>query len=208
MTKVGEEQKTCAQRDCHFLEEGHDELGLCRQGRRAVQKPGGSDGKNGLPEVLPAGDESLAVLSGDLQVIVHPADNAERQGHQQHGPDIAIAEITPGQRGNQDDNENQRPAHRRGACFAEVALRAIFTNRLPDLVMRQLFDHIGTNQERHGQGCDHADHGAERQVLKHRKAGDVFGQELGQPEQHQQPSVRARAMARSLKGSFCPFTSW
>ena len=85
-----------------FLEEGHGKRG----GQRLVADPhedadseAGNDEFGGEPH--PAG-EPLCGRLGDLEVVVVEADGAEAQRHEQHGPDIEVAQIRPEQRAHED----------------------------------------------------------------------------------------------------------
>ena len=75
--------------------------------------------------------KALGRRLGDLEEIVIKADGAETQRHEQHGPDIEIAQVGPQQRGNEDARQDHQPAHgRRALLFDDVALRPVAADRL------------------------------------------------------------------------------
>ena len=95
----GERQEEPAEMDQQFLEERHREAVVQRGGRQLHDGEGGdeADGDLGRAACSRPG-RPLRVAPGQLQVIVDEADGAEADGHEQHDPDEAVAQIGPEQR--------------------------------------------------------------------------------------------------------------
>ncbi len=146
--KVRQHDVEKAQIQSHILEKGHDQLGLRRTLGGHIEKDRGSQPSGGLPEVFPSRRQSPGVLLHHLAVVVHPAHGTEQKGHRQHNPDIAVGEIRPQQRRQQNGHEDQGPAH--GGCtgLAEMGLGPVVAHRLPDLQTVESPDHGRPQQQR------------------------------------------------------------
>jgi hypothetical protein len=105
------------------------------------------------------------IADDELEVIVPEPDQAEGDGDQQHHPHKTIREISPQQRRRDDRRKNQRTAHRRRACLAQVRLRTVGAHALADLVFGEPADHAWANQQRDRQ---------RRQCCEDRPQGQVL----------------------------------
>ena len=172
--EVGQHHEEAAERDRHFLEEGNIEGVLDHAAGGQKQRQGRAQAEHRLGQVFGARRQPLAVAFDHLEVIVHPADDAEAGGHADGDPDVAVAQVGPEQRRDNDGDQNQRAAHGRCAGLAQMGLRAVAAHRLADLILAQRADQPGTKQQGHAQGRQHTEDGAQRQILQHAEAGMQF----------------------------------
>ena len=209
--EVGHHHVTHSQGNGDRLEKGHDQVRLGWQFRAQVEEQGRRQPEQRLPSVLGPGRQAVGALALNLEVVVHPANAAKGQGDQQHRPYIAVAKLAPHQGGEENDDQDQRAAHGRGAGLAEMAFRTVAAHRLANLVAVEAVDHPGAYEQRQRQRRHHADHGAEGQVLKDSEAADELGQIIGKPKQHQAPPsgkpMAWRTASRSLNGCRRPSIS-
>jgi len=168
--KVGENNKADAQRNAGVLEDGQDQRGFHRAWRRHVQEDRRAQTEHRLPEILPAAWQATGVFFDYLAVVIHPADGAEQQGHDQHDPHITVAQVSPQQGADGDGRQDQRAAHGRSARFGQVRLWAVITYRLADLTVLQGADHPRPQAQRQGQRGQHPEDPAQGQVLEDREA--------------------------------------
>src|SRR5690606_7080173 len=152
----------------------------------------------------------LRVALENLAVIVHPADGAKGCRDAHHHPDIGILEVRPQQAAGQYADQDKRTAHGGRARLAQVALGTIVPHHLPDLVIVQLADDPGADQQRQGQRCQDAENAAHSEILEYRECTMQFGKVIGQPEQHGvQPSCCSMSCCttRSMPALLDPLTS-
>jgi hypothetical protein len=123
------------------LEEGNDQLELCRPACAQAEVERHQQADRRLPEVLPACRQAPRIAIDHFLPVVVPADAAEAHGDDQYHPDVAIAEVAPQQRGDDDGDQDQGAAHGRRPRLDQVRLRTIVPHRLADLLRRQPADH-------------------------------------------------------------------
>jgi hypothetical protein len=173
--EIGEDDEADdAQRIGHRLEEGHDQLGVRRQRRRVAEEDRRRRADQRLPEELRARRQPLRVAMHHLAPVVHPADRAEAEGHEQHDPDVAVGQVAPQQRGDADGDQDQRAAHGRRAGLGQVRLRAVVAHRLADLLLRQPADHRRAEEEGDHQRRHRRQHGAQRDVVEDVEGAESF----------------------------------
>src|SRR5690606_25971556 len=141
--------------------------------------------------------------------VIDPPHGTEYHNHAKRDPDITVFQIRPQQRGENDRNQDQGTAHGRRAGFRQVALRAVITNRLANLVLAQLADHDRADKESDKQRRQHAENGAQRNVLHDQETLVVLREKFRQPEQHQccPPIARNASITASMRALREPFTS-
>ena len=156
----------------------HPQVGVLRNTERQVER--GDQADERLPQVFVTGAHALGVLVHHLAPIIEPADRAKAQGHGQHDPDKAVAQVEPQQCGGRDTQQNQHAAHGGRTAFAEVLGHAVAANRLADFERTKVADHIGAGCQAHQQGGQGGHHGPKGQVLKHPKKTEL-GRDRLQP---------------------------
>jgi hypothetical protein len=132
-----------AQRHADGLDERHEEIGLGRHVRGAIQQHRGAQAEHRLPEILPARGQAARIADHELQVIVAEADDAEAHRDAERDPDEAIAQIGPQQRADHDGDDDQGAAHGGRAGLGQMRARPVVAHHLADLVARQARDHRG-----------------------------------------------------------------
>src|SRR5215472_4980883 len=103
---------------------------------------------DGLTEQLVARWDALRVLRLDLEVVVEIADDTIAGRYGARGPHERVAHVAPEDRGHEDGDENQGPAHGRCACLLQVRLGPFRTDDLPDLLLLQRTDEPWRDEER------------------------------------------------------------
>jgi hypothetical protein len=175
-----EDEADDAQRIGDGLEKGNDQLQLCRPGSRQPEIDRHQQTDRRLPEILPARRQAARVTLDHLLPIVVPTDAAETDGDDHHHPHIAIAEVAPQQRGNDDGDQDQRAAHGRRSRLDQVRLRTILTHRLADLLRGQPTDDARAGDEGNDQRGHRREHGAQRDVAEDVECAHVLSQPLRQ----------------------------
>jgi hypothetical protein len=165
----GEQREEQAERDQQVLEERHGEARRQRFRREPDDPQGRNQADAQLRDQLDAAGQALGVALGQLQEIVAEADGAVAQGHPQHDPDIAVAEIGPQQRGYAGGDQEHEPAHGRRALLGEqMRFRAVFADRLAfALLQLQPADDVRADIERHEKGEQDGAAAAEGLVAEH-----------------------------------------
>jgi len=83
-----------------------------------------------------------------------------------------------------DRDQDQRAPHGRGALLAEVGLRTVLAHHLADLLLGQLADHPGPDQQRDRQRGQGREDGAQRQVPEDPEAPVVLRQPVERVKKH------------------------
>jgi hypothetical protein len=197
--EIGQRDETDdAERIGNGLEEGDDQLRLGAGLGRVGEEQRGAEAEHRLPEIFPAGRQALRVAVNHLLPVVVPADDAEAERDDEHGPHILVAEIAPEQRGETDGNEDQDAAHGRRAGFDEMGLRAVVAYRLADLLGGQPADDARAGGEGNEQRSHRRQHGTQRDVVEDVEKANVLGEPLGQGQQHQCFSSGAASASATL----------
>ena len=165
------------------LEQG-PQIGVGRRGHRESQVHGGHQSDGGLPEELLPRGHAFGIAVDDLAVIIHPADPAEAERHQQHHPDEAVGPVRPQQSADGDGNQDQHATHGGGAGLDQVGLGTVRTDGLADLHLGQLADHARAGDQPDQQGGGARQHGAQRDVFEHAQGAHIIGKQTGQLKQH------------------------
>jgi hypothetical protein len=130
----------------------------------------------------------LVFCFGHLGEVIGKADQAEGQRHEQDDPDVRVVKPRPehGRKGQR--RQDQEPAHRWRAGLDEMALWAVFADRLAfALPAAQQVDQRPAEHEAEDQGCKERGPCAEGDVAEQvEKITPV--RKLGKPKQH---SVRS-----------------
>ncbi len=158
----------------YLLYKGHIQRRLLGQGGTEEQHYSRRSADNRLPKILPAGRQAPRVTFHDFAIVINPTDCAEQERHQQGDPDVAVTKIRPEQRTDANGHQDQCATHSRGASFAEMGLRTVISHRLTNLVLAQLADHHGADDQRNQQRGECAQNSTQGQVLKHRQCGEIL----------------------------------
>ena len=149
--------------------------------------PGGQAGDHDLgQEPHPAGDaRALAAL--DLDVVVVEADGAVAERHEQHDPDVPVAQVGPQQRRHRHAGQDHEPAHGRRALLGQMRLRAVLADRLAlALLEAQQIDDGRPEQEHEQQRRHDGAAGAEGDVAEDIQRPDLLA-EAHQHIEHSYP---------------------
>ncbi len=115
---------------------------------------------------------------GDLQIIIHEAEQTERDRDQQHGPNVEIGKVRPQQCREHQRNQDQKSAHGgRTLFFDDMTLRTIAADRLSlALGQFQPADESGPDDKTDEKRRHHRTAGAEREIAEHVEDPVVVGQ--------------------------------
>ncbi len=151
-------------------------------GRRGIEDDRHDQRDRRLPEVLPAGDQTVGILAHHLEVVIGKADGTIGSQHEQHQPDIGVVEAAPEQHRGEDGGQDHQTAHGGGATLAEVGLGTVVADHLAEFQDLQATDETRPQPERDPQTRDDRQDGAKRQVGEDVEEGEVRGEQFRQPD--------------------------
>jgi hypothetical protein len=120
----------------------------------------------------PGGEPQVAHLA-DFGVVVPKADGAEAQQAEQRHPDVRVPQVGPQQRGDDDGDEDQHPAHGGRARLLVMRFRAVLADVLADLELAQLADQPRPQGDGEKQGGEAGKRRPEGGVLEDAERAEV-----------------------------------
>ena len=124
-----------------------------------------------------AGRDAIGALLRYLGIIIEEAEQRIGERHEQHDPDIGVAQIAPEQHADQQADPDEHAAHRGCALLRQLLFKRQITDRLALALTgpKHVDDHI-PEHDRHEEGRHHSRASAEGDIVQQIEETAIRGQ--------------------------------